>query len=224
MDDSPSSQEFIENAGPRARSRVVALLLALIPGWGHIYWSREVLGLSIFTVFAPCFFSLVYSYFLYVGPYRDHWVQASMTLLFLVYVGSWVELFLRTRPARVRAEEEMRADGLTGGLLLYVQGDLDGAARQFLRCLHLDPFDLEAQFRLGMVLARAGATREARRRLRRARKYDREGKWVWEIERELRRLRSGPNPDPDVDESSTKTELSTGSGAPAVASEETEGS
>ncbi len=224
MDNSPSSQEFIENAGSRAQSRVVALLLALIPGWGHIYWSREVLGLSIFTVFAPCFFSLVYSYFLYVGPLRDQWVQASMTFLFLVYVGSWVELFLRTRPARVLAEAEMRADGLAGGMLLYVQGDLDGAARQFLRCLHLDPFDLEAQFRLGIVLARAGATREARRWLRRARKYDREEKWIWEIERELKRLKSGSDPVPNLDELSTETESSRGSGAPAVASEETQGS
>ena len=222
MDDSPSSQEFIENAGPRARSRVVALLLALIPGWGHIYWSREVLGLSIFTIFAPCFFSLLYSYLLYVGPYRDQWVQASVIFLFLIYVGSWVELFLRTRPARVRAEEEMRAEGLAGGMLLYVQGDLDGAARLFLRCLQLDPFDLEARFRLGIVLARAGATRAARRQLRRARKYDREGKWTWEIERELKRLRS--RPDPNLGESSTKTDTSTGGGAPAVASEETQGS
>lgn len=208
MDDSPSSREFVETAAPRGRSRVAALLLALIPGWGHIYWSREGLGLLFFTAFAPCFFSFVHSYFLYVGPYRDRWIQASVILLLVVWIGSWIELFLRTRPAKVRAEEELRAEGLERGMVLYVRGDLEGAAHQFRRCLHLDPFDLEAQFRLGLVLARAGSTREARRWLRRARKHDREGKWHWEIDRELDRLRPRARRKRPAAEAPTPTALS----------------
>ena len=212
MDNQSEPQDPRIDIGQRSRSRTVALLLGLMPGWGHIYWGREGLGVIFFTLFTPCFFSFVHSYFLYVGPYRDPWVQASVILLVLIYAGAWIELFVRTRPRRVLAEGEMRAAALKRGMLLYVQGDLEGAAQQFRQCLHLDPFDMEAQFRLGVVLARCGATRDARRWLRRARRYDGEAKWHWEIASELKRLRSAgkleqmPERKPSDEVSSTETQ------------------
>ena len=194
MDDQSKLAELDTDVEPRPRSRVLALLLALVPGWGHIYWAREGLGLVFFTLFAPCFFSFTHSYYLYAGDYRDAWVRVSVALLVLIHSGTWIELFLRTRPDRVRAEDELRAQGLKRGMILYVQGDLEGAANAFRQCLHLDPFDIEAQFRLGVVLARRGEAREARRWLRRARKYDVDTKWQWEIEAELKRLRPPQRP------------------------------
>jgi hypothetical protein len=47
---------------------------------------------------------------------------------------------------------------------------------------------VESLFRLGVVCARQGDLRNASVWLRRARRFDLEEKWSWEVERELERL------------------------------------
>ena len=188
-------EEYVGRAGIerevsfRERSRNLALIAGLVPGWGPIYWGRERLGLILFTLFASCFFSFTYSYFFYVGPYRLAWVQLSTFCWLAVHVASWAELFLRTRPSRVRHEDKLRANCLKQGIVYYLEDNLAGAIDEFQRALVVDPFDIEAQFRLGVMYSRAGRPREARRWLRRARRYDIEQKWFWELERELKRLK-----------------------------------
>ena len=157
---------------------------------GLCYCVCERLGLVLFTLFAPCFFSFTYSGFFYVGPYRAVWVQLSGFCWLAIQAASWAELFLRTRPSRVRHEEKLRALCLRQGTVFFLQNDLDAAIDEFQRALVVDPFDVEAQFRLGVTLSRAGRAREARRWLRRARKYDIDEKWYWEIACELERMKS----------------------------------
>lgn len=170
------------------RSRVTALCAGILPGFGHIYWGRERLGLGLFTVYALCFFTLTYGYFFYVGAGQSGWIAVSFAFVLALHGGSWLELFLRTQPTRVRAEEERRARCLREGTLCYLKSDLESAEERFLSSLSVDPFDVEAQFRLAIVCSRAGRVHDARKWLRRADKHDLEGKWYWEIAMERRRL------------------------------------
>lgn len=175
----------------RARSRLAAIVLSLVPGWGHVYWGREPTGLLIFTLFAAAAFSLVNGLFLYLGGGRTLLVAFSLLLLGVTLAWSWISILRWTSPSRIRSIEERRNQAFREGAAAFVRGDNDGAVAAFSRCVEVDPGDVEALFRLGIVTARAGDTRGARSWLRRAQKHDLDDKWAWEIERELERLKRG---------------------------------
>lgn len=176
----------------RPRSRAVALALSLVPGWGHVYWGRELRGLAIFTVFAVSAFALLNGLLIYLGERRGLVVAGSAAVLAGASVFAWVDLLRRTSPARVREESEERERNLKDGTVAYVMGDFDAAAERFTRSVEADPSDFEALFRLGITHSRAGRTREAALWLRRALKNDEEEKWGWEIRRELELLARRP--------------------------------
>ncbi len=186
-----SSPPLLDSAEPvpfRPRSRAVALLLGLVPGWGHVYWGRERLGLAIFTLFAPALFALIHGVLLYVGPYSALWRASAVTVLVLVFAVSYVDLVMRTTRARAEREKDEWWSSIRRGMVSFVRGDLAGARSEFGRAHDVDPFDPESQFRLGIVYAREGDRRQAARWLRRAERYDVDEKWAWEIARERLRL------------------------------------
>ena len=172
----------------RPRSRVLALALSLVPGWGHIYWGRELVGISLFTAFSVAAFALLNGLFVYVGPGRTGLIRLSLVFLVGAVAGSWLDILRRTSLRRVKAAERAREENIREGMVAYVRGDLDGARARFSSCLSADPLDVEALFRLGMAYSRAGNSRQAVLCLRRTLKYDGEEKWRWESKRELERL------------------------------------
>ncbi len=182
------SQVELPPASPQ-RSRLLSLVLGVIPGWGHICWGRERQGLLFFMLCMPFFFLFTYAYFFYTGPDRTFWTRTAGLLFVLLWCAQWIELFWRTRPVRVRAERDLRDECLKSGMFAYVRGDLPHAAEKFAACLRLDRLDVEAQLRLGVVLSYFAPPHQARRALRRAAKLDVEGKWSWEIDRALERVR-----------------------------------
>jgi tetratricopeptide (TPR) repeat protein len=167
----------------------VALILSLVPGWGHVYWGREFLGLSLFTVAAVLGFAFLNGLFIYQGPGRGLLVWSSGLLLGVCEVVVWVELFVRTLPARQRREEEERERLIAEGSIAYLRNDYERAVDLFRQCLRINPQDVDAMFRLGVVHARAGDGRQARRWLNSTLRHDVEERWSWEVGRELEQLR-----------------------------------
>ncbi|SVE58072.1 uncharacterized protein METZ01_LOCUS510926, partial [marine metagenome] len=47
------------------RQRIPALLLSLVPGWGHVYWGRESVGIGIFSAAAVVGFAFLNSWLVY---------------------------------------------------------------------------------------------------------------------------------------------------------------
>jgi len=176
-------------SSPSPRQRAVALLLSVVPGWGHVYWGRELLGMGIFTVAALCAFAWFNGVFVYRGAGRGALAVSAGVLLAIVVVVQCVELAWRTRPQRVAAEEKERERWMRDGTAAYLRGNLDAALECFRHCLRTRPQDVDALFRLGVVAARAGDTRAATRWLRRTTRYDLDDRWHWEIEREFAKLR-----------------------------------
>ncbi len=175
----------------KRRRRILALLLSVVPGWGHVYWGRERVGLAIFTAAAVLAFAWINGLAVYQGAGRGVLVWGAGVGLVAFALIVWVELFRRTRATRVGEEEASRERLLERGAAAYLHGELDAAIAHFSACLRIDPQDVEALFRIGIVHARHGDAREARRWLRRTVRHDLEDKWRWEIERELARLRGG---------------------------------
>ena len=170
------------------RRRSYALALALIPGWGHVYWGREFLGLVFFTVAALLGFAWINGKVIYHGAGRETLVWASGIAFFVFAIAVWFELFWRTRPVRVAEEQRARLQRLERGTAAYLRDEFTVAIDEFRGCLRDQPQDVEALFRLGIVLSRSGDTKLGRRTLRKAARFDLEDKWRWEIERELTRM------------------------------------
>lgn len=170
------------------RSRTVALLLTLIPGWGHVYWGREGQGLRLFTLAALATFILLNAALIYVGSWRSILLVAATLGVVLVVLWCWLDILRLTAGDRVHADIQVRQEALWEGTLAYLQNDLPAARARFEACVRRDPTDVEALFRLAVVTARSGDGRRARSLLRRTLRLDGDGIWEWEIGRELSRL------------------------------------
>lgn len=175
-------------SSPR-HSRSIALALSLVPGWGHVYLGRERRGLALFTLTAVLAFLSFNLILVYAGEYRMFLARAAAIAAGLVWIAGIVEVWQWTAPRRLRETEERKAAFLRSGMVAYLRGELDGAEEDFRACLRLDVQDPEAILRLGVVAARRGQIRQARRLLRRAGLLDLDEKWHWEISREIQSLR-----------------------------------
>ena len=164
------------------------MLLSLVPGWGHVYWGREALGIGIFSAAALVGFGFLNTWLVYQGPGKTTMVWVFGVVFCLVMAANWIDIFLRTDPARVGEDDRRRKLCIQRGTAAYLQGDLDVALGEFKECLKIEPNCPEALFRIGVLAARQGDIEIARTGLRRALRYDVGGKWTWEIEREFIRL------------------------------------
>ncbi len=183
----------------RPRRRAVALLLSVVPGWGHVYWGRESVGLVLFTVVAVCGFAFLNASFIYQGPGRGVFLWTSGILLCTTFVSSGADLFLRTSRERQGRERESRERLLHQGTIAYLKNDFRDAVVLFRECLRINPQDTEALFRLGVTFTRSGERQQALRHLRKAMRFDFDEKWHWEIGREIYRLKRGTDRDADIE-------------------------
>jgi tetratricopeptide (TPR) repeat protein len=167
------------------------MLFSLVPGWGHVYWGREALGIGIFSAAALVGFGFLNAWLVYQGSGKTTMVWVFGVIFCLVMVASWIDIFLRTEPARVSEDDRRRKLCLERGTASYLQGDLAGALGEFRECLKIEPNCPEALFRIGVLAVRQDDFELARTSLRRALRYDIGEKWKWEIQREFTRLDAG---------------------------------
>jgi tetratricopeptide (TPR) repeat protein len=146
-------------------------------------------GLFFFSTFAVGAFALLNLLLVVLGPWKGPLAGLAGAIVAASYVAAAGDLWRRTSSRRVEAEAERRDRDLREGTAAYVRGELEKARACFLRWYRSDPSDFEAAFRLGVTCARQGDVRWARHWLRRTRKLDVDGKWHWELARELELLK-----------------------------------
>ncbi len=167
------------------------MLFSLVPGWGHVYWGRESLGIGIFSAAALVGFLFLNAWLVWQGPGKTTMVWVFGVVFCLVMVANWIDIFLRTEPARISEDDRRRKLCLERGTASYLQGDLAGALGEFRECLKIEPNCPEALFRIGVLAVRQDDFELARTSLRRALRYDIGEKWKWEIRLEFTRLDAG---------------------------------
>jgi tetratricopeptide (TPR) repeat protein len=109
----------------------------------------------------------------------------------LWYLGGQVLLAYRLRESDRAAADERRQVRFRQALEAYLQGRLDEAEELCDRLLAADPDDVEATLQLASIARRRGQIERAGRLLRRGRYLDDEGRWDFEIDRELAALTAG---------------------------------
>jgi hypothetical protein len=175
-------------------SRLLALVLSLVPGFGHVYLGRERAGLALFTLAAVGGFLVFNAFLVLESPHRLDVARASAAATAALWLGAIAHVVYLTSPRRQRRVEEEKVNLLKSGMIFFLRDEMEAAETAFRTCLKLDRGDVEALVRLGVLYARRGQAGPARRTLRRARSVDVEGKWSWEVERELQDLRGKLTP------------------------------
>ena len=175
---------------PPRYSRVLAVLLSVVPGWGHVYLGLEAAGFLLFALEALSLFGVLNLALSYQGGHRLLLGRVALSAAVFFCLYSILDVCRRTSRRRFDRLTEAKRLLLREGMVAYLRGDLSGAEREMRAALRLDSREPESLVRLGIVLARAGQPRAARRQLRRARRQDFDAKWWWEIDRELTLLRA----------------------------------
>jgi hypothetical protein len=182
----------LEVRRPTAGWRAKALALGLVPGVAHILvLDRPGVGTGLFVLFVLGAYGAVTGLCLVEEAWADRLYLAGCS----VAGGTWLVGFLDAARLAVFRDYAKRAemrDRLTKeGVHHYAGGHMKKARACFRRCLSLDSRDPDVLFWYGCAEARLGRSRRALRSFRRCRKYDLEGKWSFEIEREEARVAAG---------------------------------
>jgi hypothetical protein len=168
-----------------------ALLLAAVPGLGHLSLGRPVHGLLLFALFGLAANGFFFAFVLDPSAVRT-WV---LVFCGVAAAAAWGTSIIHVHRLARRHQEphvaERKDYHLRRGLTQYVAGSFEAARDEFLTVLKLDPTDVDARFHLAMAYARAGEAHLAVKTFKRCRSDDVDGKWQWEVQRELDRLQPG---------------------------------
>jgi tetratricopeptide (TPR) repeat protein len=161
-----------------------------VPGAGEILLGRLVYGTVRALAWAALALAALYQ--VVFAPDSDI-VAAAIALACLaggVYASSQVALALGYRTRRRWLRDPERDEAFKAAMAAYLQGRLDEAEAILGRLLQADAADVEATLQLAAVARRRGNAEAARAVLCRARYLDDEGRWDFQIGRELESLAS----------------------------------
>ena len=173
------------------------LLSLLLPGMGHTAIGRGGRGMAVTALFTLSVVAAVYRGATVKHASLDPTYMALVVLVALVYLFSQLAMLRVLIRAAVSAARPAKEDHLRAGMVAATRGDDTLAERELRRVLAIDPTDIEAHLNLGALYGRSGELRRARRHLRHCSHFDLEGKWTWEVERELSALKHGTNGTPE---------------------------
>ncbi len=180
----------------KVREIAPVCISAVLPGCGHIAAGQHAKGLLLFFLFGFAVDGVLYGRAQsFLRPEAPG--SAVYTIALLLGMGLWVyavgdTVAIALRSRRIEAKAEVADSHIRQALVAYLADDL-ASATDFLRAaLRVNPRDPDALFHLGVVHARAGRHRQARRALRRCLRADHDGKWDAEADAELRALEAAP--------------------------------
>jgi tetratricopeptide (TPR) repeat protein len=167
-----------------------AILLALVPGLGHLYLGRHWRGLGIFAVFAFAVNGMFIAF-------EAFFYTAGAESVFMMFQGGAVSIWAYsvlhvaylTKQFERAPVAERKDYHLKRGLTQYLAGSFDTALDEFNAVLKLDPMDIDARFHLGMTHKALGHQKPATKAFKRCLADDMNAKWRWEIEVQLKELK-----------------------------------
>ena len=175
------------------------ILTLLMPGLGHFLIGRFVRGLVIWLVYMCSALGAIACGLTGGGPLSHN---APFVVLMLISAACWVYAVVNIVDVTFGSEEstsEECDEHFRQGVTHYLRGELVRAKKEFQKALSLNRRDLEARLHLGMVYAAEGRYHHARRAFKRCLALDHDGKWHWELQRELRRLNQRSCVSPSVE-------------------------
>jgi hypothetical protein len=130
------------------------------------------------------------------------WREAGRTPVFIyfaasaavLYCGAQVTMYMRKRALGNHLAGDARDTIFKAALAAYLAGRLDDSEKACKDLLAIDPDDVEATLQLATLARRRGDQAAARRHLVRTRYLDDDGRWDFEVGRELAALAESAEP------------------------------
>lgn len=168
----------------------------LVPGAGEVLLGWVVLGPVRALAWGCLAAAAVYQVIFAPDSYSPAVAICLASLAGGVYLSSQVMLALRYRTRRRWLQDRNRDEIFKAAMAAYLRGGLDEAEALLGRLLRADPDDVEATLQRAAIARRRGDAAAARSTLCRARYLDDEGRWDFEIGRELAALELEPQSEP----------------------------
>jgi len=160
----------------------------LVPGAGHVMVGRVLAGVLYALVWGGALGGLLLVITFRADLAGSYWPVFLAAAAIVFYVAPQVALMVRLRADKRFSGSEERDQRFKSALATYLQGRLEEAESICKGLLKSDPDDVEATLQLASVARRRGDAAAARAYLTRARYLDDEGRWDFEVERELASL------------------------------------
>lgn len=170
------------------RRLLIAVILTVVPGWGHIWLHRTTRGLLLFILFFLALnYAIVFGGVLDRIP--DFAVNASLAFAAAIVVFAVVDVVRITIWLDSRAVRARRHALLESAVAHYLRREYAQAEAALRRMLRIDPHDGTALMYLGMVLRATGRRGKAESTFKKVIRDDRSGRWRSDARREIARLR-----------------------------------
>ena len=166
-----------------------ALILAVIPGFGHLYVGRHWRGLLVFAVFALAVNGMYVADVMDSSGFSLHAFSLCRGAAVAMVAYSLLHVAYLSKRFERQSVTERKDYHFKRGLAEYLAGAFDVAKTEFDAVLKLDPMDVDARFHLAMTEKALGRRREAVRAFKRCLADDLDSKWKWEIETQLKALK-----------------------------------
>jgi tetratricopeptide (TPR) repeat protein len=167
-------------------------LSAVFPGVGHIAAGRPARGLLLVFLFGFAIDGYLYSQAqTLLPPERTTISPGSLRggalalggLLWAIAIADSAAAAFRCR--RMEARSGLANTHIREALVAYLRNDPAAATQSLRAALRISPRDPDALFYLGVIYAKSGHSRKARKALYRCIRYDTEGKWDDEAHEQL---------------------------------------
>lgn len=160
----------------------------LVPGAGHVMVGRVLAGALYALVWGGALGGLLLIVIFRADRAASYWPVFFAAAAIVFYAAPQVDLMVRLRADKRFSGGEERDQWFKSALAAHLQGRLEEAESICKDLLKADPDDVEATLQLASVARCRGDAAAARAYLARARYLDDEGRWDFEIERELASL------------------------------------
>jgi len=169
--------------------RWTALLLSLLmPGLGHTAIGRPARGMAVSLLFTVGVVLTVARASVVESPFLDNGFTVLLAATIMIYLVCQLFLLRVLVRAVISDARPVKEDHLRAGLALVARGNSQAGEKELRRVLAIDPSDVEAHLNLAALFAQRGDARKARQHLKWCRRFDIDGKWDWEVGRELAAL------------------------------------
>ena len=171
-----------------AKKALPALLLSLIPGWGHIWVNRPTRGLLLFVptvaLLNICLMGMLEPVTSPMAP----WVQPALALAAALYTFSFLDTVRITIWLQSRRVMKRRSRLLWKAQVHYLKGEHGQAIESVKRMLRIHPYDVTALMYSGLIRSASSDHRGARAAWNKAKLHDDDKIWTADIDRLLMSL------------------------------------
>lgn len=168
------------------------IVLAAIPGFGHIWLHRPLRGLFLFIFFTgTANVAALLALDLKCGL-PAAWLQPAGALAASVYTFAFLDVVRLVLWAGSKSAEARRAALFKDVVARYIAKEYGRAEESANRMLRIDPCDGTALVYLGLISGARGHKRKAIGLLKKALRFRRDEETTEDILRELKRLKEDP--------------------------------